>query len=81
MENSSKENTRIIKQYCECGGRWLVEVIRERSDDKMTYTKLKCLGTIRQPSKFPKIETGEEFEVACAINYNGWVGWSLIEDD
>lgn len=81
MENSSKENTKTIKQYCECGGRWLVEVIGERTDNKMKYTKLKCLGTIRQPSNLPQIETGEEFEVSRAIGYEGWVGWGLIEDE
>jgi hypothetical protein len=78
MENSSKENTRIIKEYCECGGHWLVEVLSTRTVGNFEYIKLKCIETIRLGPK-PNIEDGAEFEVGRAVGYDGWFGWSLLD--
>jgi len=67
------------KIYYEDGGRWLVEVISDDTQNEMRTVKLKCLRTIRSPRRI-NITVDHIWEVSARDGFESYVGWHLMEN-
>lgn len=63
--------------YREDGGKYLVDVLSDSTENGKRTVKWVLVATVRRSPLHPVIEPGDQHEVTCVKGYEAYVGWEL----